>query len=387
MHRPRVLQVLEATEGGTRTHLRDLVFGLLDAGWAVDVAVGTGRDPGFASDLERFSARGVGVLVGPLTRAISPRVDLRALEWLRCEIRDGRYELVHGHSSKGGFLARAAARLEGYRPVVYTPNAFRFLAPDAGLLERWLVTELERWAAAWCDAIIAVSESERDAAVAARIAPPEQFVVIPNGIDVEALRADADPGLGRAVLNVAEDQRVVLTVGRRVPQKGDTFLLDAWPAVVAAHPDAVLALVGDGPLLSALQRQAIRLGIADSVRFVPRQERIAPLYSAAHVYALPSLYEGCPYSLLEAMAFALPCVATAVVGSRDVLEDGVTGRLVPAANPPALAEAIAGLLADPATGAELGQAAAARVAERHTSAGMVSATVRLYESLLRRQRS
>ncbi|NUQ01572.1 MAG: glycosyltransferase, partial [Armatimonadetes bacterium] len=162
----RVLEVLEATEGGTRTHFRDLVLGLPSARFGVEVAVSLGRDPGFATDLERFRQRGIAVHVGPMVRAINPLADARSLAWLRGLIRAGDYQIVHGHSSKAGFLARLAGLLEGVPVRLYTPNAFHFQNPQTSRVGRGLSVALERLAARWGSGLICVSAGERAAALA-----------------------------------------------------------------------------------------------------------------------------------------------------------------------------------------------------------------------------
>lgn len=378
----RVLHVLEATEGGTRTHLRDLVLRLRREGWDVDVAASTLRDPGFADDLERFRDAGIGTYLVPMVRNPHPRADWRACRNLRGLIRSLRPDLVHTHSSKAGFLGRLAARCEGV-PSLYTPNAFRFQAPDAGRFERWLVIRLERLAARWGDGIICVSDGERQAALEARIDVPERLHVVYNGIDLGPLDAAAARGDGREAMAVADEVwPIVLTIGRRVPQKGDRYLLDAWPALVAVYPAAKLVIVGDGPLLGDLREQARRLGVAASVTFLPRQDHVGRLYAAADVYVLPSLYEGCPYTLLEAMALGKPCLATAVAGSRDVLEDEQTGLLVRPADPSALVAGLLRLLSDHELRVKLGEQARTVARRDYTADRMADATAAIYRRIL-----
>ncbi len=378
----RVLHVLEATEGGTRTHLRDLVLRLRRDGWEVDVAVSTLRDPSFCDDLERFRDAGIGVCLVPMVRNPYPRADWRAFWALRRAIRATRPDLVHTHSSKAGFLGRAAARAEG-KPSLYTPNAFRFQAPDAGRFERWLVTALERRAARWSDGIICVSDGERQAALDARIDVPERLHVVYNGIDLAPLDEAATLGGGRELLALRADAwPIVLTIGRRVAQKGDRYLLSAWPKVVGAFPDAQLVIVGDGPLLDDLQAQATALGIDDSVCFPARQGDVGRLYAIADVYVLPSLYEGCPYTLLEAMALGLPCVATAAAGSRDIIADGQTGLLVPVADAPALSDALLRVLSDHELRVKVGEQARAVARRDYTADGMADATAAIYRQTL-----
>lgn len=352
----RVLLVLEATEGGTLTHLRDLVLGLDPAEFELTVAVGLSRGPGAEADLERFRQRGVTVLVGPMQRAIRPWADLRALLWLRGVLARGRFDIVHAHSSKAGLLARLAARWAGV-PSLYTPNGWAFLNDEFAPRRRRLFAALERWAGRWSTAILPVSVGEYQAALDWHIAPPDKLITARNGIDLAALRALTP--LTRAELGLTADQLVAVTIGRRAEQKGDRHLLNAWRTVVATYPDAVLLLVGDGPLEPELRAQADGLGIADHVRFVGRVSQAPRYLPVADLFVLPSLFEGCPYALMEAMALGRPCLATAVQGSAELIDDGVTGRLVPPADSTALAAALLALAGDATLRARLGAAASA----------------------------
>lgn len=381
MARLRVLQVLEATEGGTRTHLRDLVLGLDLARFELAVAVNAGRDPGFAADLARFAAAGVAVHRGPLVREPSLS-DLGALWWLRRLMRSGRFDLVHTHSSKAGFLGRLAARLEGV-PAIYTPNAYAFLAPTLPPAKRRLYIGLERLAAGWGSHTIAVSEGERQAALAHRLTTPDRITVVPNGVDPAALQAAADAAEGRRALG-AGDRLVLLAVGRRVAQKGDRYLLEAFAALPG---DTLLALAGDGPLTDELAVQAARLGVADRVRFLGRRDDIPNLLAAADVFVLPSLYEGASYALLEAMALGRACVATAVQGSAEVIEDQQSGLLVPPGEVPSLTAALRLLIEDRDLRLRLGAAAAARVAQKYRVEAMVAGTAEVYGRVARPPRT
>lgn len=351
----RVLLVLEATEGGTLTHLRDLVLGLDQAEFELTVAVGLSRGPGAEAELERFRQRGATVLVGPLQRAVRPVTDLRALLWLRRIIRAGRFDLVHTHSSKAGLLGRLAARMANV-PSLYTPNGWSFLNAEFSPRRQRLFAALERRAARWSRFILPVSAGEMQAALDWGITTPDRLVTARNGIDLAELRRHTP--LTRAELGLASDALVAVTIGRRAAQKGDSYLLVAWQAMVAAHPHAVLLLIGDGPLEAELRAQAEALGIADSVRFLGRVPRADVYLPLADLFVLPSLFEGCPYALMEAMALGRACVATAVQGSAELIESGVTGLLVEPADSDALAQALLRLAGDEELRWGLGRAAA-----------------------------
>lgn len=350
----RVLLVLEATEGGTLTHLRDLVLGLDPAQFELTVAVGLSRGPGAEADLERFRGRGVEVLVGPMQRAIRPLADLRALLWLRRVIGRGRFDLVHAHSSKAGLLARLAARAAGV-PSLYTPNGWAFLNDEFSPGKRRLFTAIERRAARWSTYLLPVSAGEHQAALDHRITTADRLVTARNGIDLATLRALTP--LTRAELGLSADQLLAVTIGRRAEQKGDRYLLPAWREVISQRPDAMLLFIGDGPLEAELRAQAEALGIADNVRFLGRVASAPRYLPPADLFVLPSLFEGCPYALMEAMALGCACLATAVQGSAELVDDGVTGLLVPPADSDALAAALLRLAGDADLRAGLGQAA------------------------------
>src|SRR5205085_1812414 len=129
-------------------------------------------------------------------------------------------------------------------------------------------------------------------------------------------------------------------------QKGHAYLFDAWPAVVREFPDARLLVVGDGSLRGTLEQRARGLGITGNVVFTGFRSDVARVLDTIDALVLPSLYEGMPLTAIEASAMARPVVATAVDGTPEVVEDGVTGYLVPPAEPEALARSLVRVLAD-----------------------------------------
>ena len=203
--------------------------------------------------------------------------------------------------------------------------------------------------------------------------PPEKIVVIPNAATSGA-RAKPAP---RSELARNGAGPVVLTVARLDGQKGITHLLDA----VAAVPQASFAIAGDGPNRDALEQRAMALGVSDRVRFLGHRNDVPALLAAADLFVLPSLYEGLPLAVLEAMAAGVPVVATAIGGTDEVVRDGETGTLVPPANPEALAAAIGRALFDRDRASRLALAARSLVASEYSVASMVGSVSRLYDQL------
>lgn len=345
-----MLQILEATEGGTRRHLRDLSLGLARRGWRVDLAVACHREASFAQDLAELASQGVGVHLLPLRRGLAPLHDFLALARLHALIARLHPDVVHAHSSKAGLLARLAVRRPG-PPLVYTPHCFAFdmcVAPPL----RWFYRQIEHALVPRCDCLIAVCAS--DAAAARRIGfAPARIERIPNGVPPPDAPRPATP-----------PRWDVGFVGRLDAQKDPLLLLRALPLLRQTHPGVRVAFMGTGRLAPRLRRLVRRQHDPDSVSLLPAGGRaqVASFLRDCALLALPSRWEGFPYVLLESLAAGTPVVATAVGGVPELLRAEQEGLLVPAGDPAALAAALARLLHDPALRQRLAAAAPARAA-------------------------
>ncbi len=207
--------------------------------------------------------------------------------------------------------------------------------------------------------------------------PPRKFSLVYNSSSDQSFVRPPDLLL-RTALTGGTARQIVLVVARLDEQKGHTYLLQAATRI----DEAIFVLAGDGPLRSKLELQAQELNISDRVVFLGYRDDIAELLASCDLFVLPSLYEGLPLSILEAMAVGKPVIATAIGGTDEVVIDGETGILVPPANPAMLAEAIKTLLADPRLAQQLGQAGADRVHQTFTSEIMVKHITQIYRELL-----
>ena len=179
-------------------------------------------------------------------------------------------------------------------------------------------------------------------------------------------------------LDIPAGARLVGTMARLVWEKGLSHLLEAWREVQQAEAGAILLLAGDGPERAALEAQADSLSLHGSVRFLGMREDVAALLGSLDVFVMPSVSEGLPLALLEAMSAGLPVVATNVGGMPDALAAGAAGIIVRAADPQALSAAILRLLRDPVAASQLGEAGAARFRARYTAEAMAHAYQSLY---------
>ena len=322
-------------------------------------------------------AQAAGAIYHPLT---GPQADdPAAYVMLEMLLRETPMHIFHNHVGSGleGAAGIRAAHAAGVPVIVATEHSPYVLPPGLTADRKAQVNGL-------VDRIIITSDEARYSHLAGGAVTARQVVTIPQAIN-PAPFLQIDPGPTAALrqsLDLAPGTPVVGMVGRMYEQKGHRYLLDAWPAVHVAQPEAVLALVGDGPLRAELEAQAARLGITDSVTFLGTRTDLPALLDLCTLVVLPSLFEGFPLIVLEAMAAGRPVVGTRVCGAGEAIVDGETGRLVPPADPDALATAIVRLLRTPAKARRMGQAGRLRAVRDFHIRRMADQTCRLYTTLL-----
>lgn len=377
----RVLHVItRLVVGGAQENTLATVAGLKARGHRVVLATGPSNGSE-GSLIERARRLGIApVLVPQLVREVSPARDAAAFARLYRLIRDGRFDIVHTHTSKAGVLGRLAARMAEVPIVVHTPHGHIFHGYFGPLTTKAFVA-IERACARATDAMVAISERCRADHLERAIGVPERFVTIPSGIPA---RPSGDRASARRVLGAPEGELVVGCIGRLAPVKGQDVLLAAFARVAHQRPAARLVLIGDGPSRRELEAQARRLGVADAVRFLGVREDAGSLLPGFDLYVQPSLNEGMGRALAQAMAAGLPVVATDAPGPAELLGEDAAGVLVPTGDEEALATALAALLDDRRRRVLLGERARRRAARFWTEDEMVDAIERLYLDLLTR---
>jgi glycosyltransferase involved in cell wall biosynthesis len=200
---------------------------------------------------------------------------------------------------------------------------------------------------------------------------------IRNGVDLSRFTGVDRTG-AREVLGLGGRGLVVVTIGRLVPVKDHMTLLEALAQLHRRGTAVTAVIAGDGPLKDQLRQQAAALGLGDAVRFLGHRTDVETVLAAADVFVLSSESEGLSNTILEAMAAGLPVVATSVGGADEIIQDGVTGRLVPSGSPVKMAEALASMLGDPAVRRSMGSAGRARAEAEFSLEGMVQRYQVLY---------
>lgn len=297
------------------------------------------------------------------------KADWTALLRLYRYVRQVRPTILHTSLFHANLPGRVLGRLAGV-PIIVCSE--RTMAMESAWRYR-----LNRWTIGLVDRVTTVSANVRDFCISHVGLPADKLVLIYNGVELPekplASRQEA-----RAELGLPLDSLVVGAVSRLDPVKGVAFLIQALARVEGAH----LVVIGDGPERATLASLAENLGIANRVRWAGHRRNAAHLLAAFNVFVQPSLYEGLPNTVLEAMAAGLPVVATAVGGTPEAVVNGETGLLVPPRDPSALAQAITRLLQAPDLRRKMGQAGREWVVQFFSVERMVAKTERLYAELL-----
>jgi glycosyltransferase involved in cell wall biosynthesis len=330
---------------------------------------------------QHFSEIGANIVTSPFwRRAISPRMDLLALWELFRFCRRERFDVVHTHTSKGGFLGRIGARLAGVPLVMHTAHGFYFNQMNCGPKEAMLYRALEKFASLFCDLIISVNEEDRLSAIQKGVVGPSKIRTVINGINTRRFENVVPPDSVRADLDASGQAILIGTTGRLMQQKGYHYLIQAMPSVLREFPRARVIFVGDGPLESELKGLADQVGVSDQCRFLSFRTDIPELLAVFDIFVLPSLWEGLSISLLEALAAGKPIVATNIKGNREVIDHGVNGLLVNPGDPAALAEGIIHLLRDKEKARAMGERAKEKAKAFFSEEAMVRRTLDLYRS-------
>ena len=299
-------------------------------------------------------------------------------------LRKIRPDVVHTHKYKDSFIGTLVARSLGIPYVVRIVHGLP--EPFMGLRNAKMVayTAADRLMTGWfVDRVVAVSSDIEKVLIG--MYGSNRVSCIHNGIDLEAVRVTTSREAFRRKWQIPEDAVVIGTVGRLVPVKGHAILLDATRILQASIGNVALVLVGDGPLRKDLEANAKRLGLEKSVIFAGQQDQSYDFMNMMDVFVLPSLHEGIPMVVLEALALQRPVVATRVGGIPEVIEHGQTGFLAEPSDASSLARLLQRLVEDLPMAVSIGKAGRTRVEEKFTARTMAGKTAELYEQVLSKE--
>ena len=274
-----------------------------------------------------------------LRREVSPVSDLRGVvRLMRLIAREGPFDIVHGHSAKGGAIARIAGRWFGL-PTIYTPHGLVISTPGIPRREAAVYTWIESFLGHWATSkVVAVSEDERQFILKLGLTSKERAALISNGIDDELIEYFSRIEVSTEPVN-SEHPLTFGALMRFSPEKNPFLLVEAFSRLnqeLSAFP-MQLIIAGDGELFSEVKRQVEASTVAGRISLPGWTTNISRMLRGFDVYVLSSLSEGGSYGLVEAMAAKLPIVSTDVFGTKETIAQVPGNVLVPRGNADALA--------------------------------------------------
>lgn len=350
----RILHVVDSLEfGGLERVVTDLSLAQHREGHDVTV-LSILQTSGFSQELR---AAGVKVIVAGKRSSL----DLSTIRTIIQTCRNN--DIVHAHNFMPAYYAAVALMFMRKRPT------FVGTLHDMGArLNNWKLRWLVRWSITRMQRVSMVGQQVYDRYTSVGFASPDKSVKVLNGIPVARFHNTPDRRAeARKRLGLKEEQAVVGCVGRLIPLKNHSLLLDTALDLIPSHPNLMLVIVGYGEQEDALKQQVQSLGIGAYVLLTGKRADVADLLPAFDIFTLPSQTEGLSIALLEACASGLAVVASEVGGNPEIIHDNETGVLVPANDRKALAHALDRLLSQPNLRARLGQAAATWVADNASS--------------------
>jgi len=342
----------------------------------------------FVSGPEGFSKEmadgwNVNVTIIPgLIREINPVKDLAALIRLYLFIKKNNFDIVHAHTSKAGFIGRMAARLAGVPVIFYTPHGSVFQMTCCGPITKFILSRIENFAASFTDKIIACSKDEKDDFLKHGVAREDKYTIIYWGVRQERFLKDHDKVLKRKEFNIPQDAILIANIGRLVPQKGHAFCLEAFKILIHTFPAARLLVAGDGELRQEIESNINKMGLGDNVIMAGERKDVPEILSASDIFLHTSLWEGMPIVIIEAMLAGKPIVATRVGGVPELIEDGISGLLVPPRDSQALAAAVRRLINDRFFAENIGRVAQQSAREKFSLDLMIKNTEGLYNRFI-----
>ena len=356
MAKAKLLLIAETMGGGVRKHVIDLIHGLDPQRFDITLVYGARHDAVFESSQDDLAKYARLIRSDYLVRSVNPVEMLKAVKELTAIIDEIHPDVVHCHSSMAGISGRIAARLRKVDRIFYTPHAYAFAAPEFGKVQDSVFEFIDRFLSRHATSLtFNVSAGERDLALQHKLDAPGKFEVIYNGLpDVDMpSRAEARERLGLdETVGITARTPLVGVAAWAIQRKDPMTFMRIAEMVIADRKNAHEAIphfvyIGEGELWGEMRDYAQAHGFAERFHQLPYRQDADVLLKAFDVYLLASLYEGMPYSLIEAIRAGVPTVATRTTGNDEVVLPGINGELFPVGDVQAGAAAVEKMLNSP----------------------------------------
>lgn len=333
----KILYLITQSEwGGAQRYIYDLATNLKND---FDVVVAFGEKKELFDRLEKEKIRTIPLSY--LKREISFIDDFLAFKELLKIISQEKPDIIHLNSSKAGILGSLTAKLLGVKKIIYTAHGWVFNEPLPWRLKSFYFWA-EKISASWKDKIICVSEYDRRIAIEKNFCHPEKLIFIHNGIDLNKInflsREEAKNHLLSNIYQPSNNTKIIGTIANLYKTKGVEYLIEA--AKIINNSDFIFIVIGEGDERKKLEKLIKNYGLEKNFFLVGNIPDAHKYFKAVDLFVLPSVKEGFPYTILEAMAAQVPIIATKVGGIPEMIENNKTGILVKAKDSQGLAEKI-----------------------------------------------
>jgi glycosyltransferase involved in cell wall biosynthesis len=321
----KICHIVEATGGGVRTHLLHLASGIDTNSFEQFFIVSTERNSKIKEDLIPYIQED-NIFIINMSREINFYKDFISIIQMVNILRKANFDIIHCHSAKAGFLGRVSNLLSGRKKSVYTPHAFPF-HNYMNIATKFLYISLEKIMGRFTDNLIAVSESEAKTAVNYNIVQKHKIRCIENAVpNVDIINSIERHEFFFELIGkkLSSDTIVCVFLGRLTKQKNPFFIIEL---AKESGKNAIFILAGDGEYYTDLKKDINNFCLQEKVFIIGHISNVNEFLFYADLLILPSLWEGLPYSILEAMNVGTPVFASNIDGNRDIVINGENGYL------------------------------------------------------------
>lgn len=367
---PRLLHILlvyyEPFASGQTTHVMSLVKGINKEHFKVQILLPTT----LRVAAEHFRAVGAEVFQENFSKT---SWGITAIVRLFKLVMQEQLLIVHFHSQEAALLGRFFAKIAGAKHIFYTPQTIdirqkRYMR---------LYTIIEKLSSLFTEKIISVNEADRIRLISWGISP-SKVITIYNGIALDTPKSALDRLEARSILGIDPDCPLIMQIGRLSDQKSPVDFIEGAKLIVQTHPNTHFVMIGDGPLLQVVKQKIYDLQLDNNIKVLGSVENASRLIPAADVVTLTSAWEGTPYTILEAMAFAKPVVATSVNGCPEIIDHNHSGFLVSPGDHKNWAYSVIEFIDHPQTAYEFGVRGKQKLEMNFTLPTMIQKTENLY---------
>ena len=325
MQKTKVVHIVEANLGGIRQHVIDIVENLDRDKYDIYLIYSDRRaDKVFFDEKAKLESCATLILCNEMQRELGFH-DLSAYRTLVEHIKTIKPDIVHCHSSKAGIVGRMAAKRCGVKTIIYTPNAYAFETPDIGKLKKDVYIFAERFLSRHATSLtINVSKGEMALAKKYKLDKDEKFTLIYNGIpDIEIQSKDEL----KKELGLRSDIHYVGVTARCARQKDPMTFLAVAEKVVKERNDVEFLYIGDGEMMGDMEAFVEDHKLQSKVHLLGFRSDASRIVGILDIYLSTALYEGLPYSMIEAMRAGVPIIATDTVGNKELVVEGENGKM------------------------------------------------------------